>query len=83
MKHDLLFFNISGAINGPKPILSNNNLTLLINTESETNSEKEIQYDATNILVDNYSLICKANETIEVDFKVSVSFIDGNVILLV
>ena len=82
-KYDELFFNISGLINGPKPKLSNKNLILYINIESETNSKEEIQCKVTNILFDNYSLTCKANKAFKGDLQSAVSYIDDGDILLV
>ena len=82
-KYDELFFNISGLINGPKPKLSNKNLILYINIESETNSKEEIQCKVTNILFDNYSLSCKANKAFKGDLQSAVSYIDDGDILLV
>mgnify|MGYP006872997337 CR=1 FL=1 len=83
LKYDELLFNISGSIDGPKPKLSNKSLTLHVNLESETKSEGDIDCTVTNILGDNYSLYCKANETILGDLQSAVSFVDDSDILLV
>jgi len=82
-KYDELLFNISGSIDGQKPKLSNKSLTLHVNLESETKLEEDIDCIVTNILGDNYSLYCKANETILGDLQSAVSFVDDSDILLV
>ena len=47
-KFDKFLFNISGEINDPQPKLENNNLTVMINPESETKIESEVEFTISN-----------------------------------
>jgi len=82
-KYNKLLFNISGTIDGPKPKLDNKNLTLIVNLESETKIETEVNCTIMNILGNNYSLDCKANETISSNLQSAISYVDDGDILLV
>ena len=82
-KYDKLLFNISGTINGPKPKLDNKNLTLIVNLLSEKKPVAKVDCTVMNILGNNYSLDCKANETISYDLQSSISYVDEGDILLV
>jgi len=81
-KYDKLLFNISGAIKDPKPKLDYKNLTLIANVESETKLVTEVNCTIMNILGNNYTLDCKANETISCDLQSSISYVDNDDILL-
>jgi len=82
-KYDKLLFNISGAIDGPKPKLDNKNLTLIVNLVLETKIVEEVNCSIMNILKNNYSLDCKANETILCDLQSAISYVDDGDILLI
>ena len=82
-KYDKLLFNISGVINGPKPKLDNKNLALIANLESEDKLIAEVNCTIINILGNNYSLDCKANETISSNLQSAISYVDDGDILLV
>ena len=82
-KYDKLLFNISGTIDCPKPKLDNKNLTLIVNLESEIKIETEVNCTIMNILGNNYSLDCKAKETISSNLQSALSYVDDGDILLV
>ena len=81
--YDKLLFNISGVINGTQPKIENNNLSLIINLQSEQKNETEVDCIIDNTTETNYILNCKSREAIEADLQSAISFIDNNGILLI
>ena len=55
----------------------------MINLESGSRLETEIECDINNIILQSYLLYCKSNETFEADLQSAISFIDDNGILLI
>ena len=82
-KYDTYSFNVSGIMAGEsKPSFGkeNNNLTLVINTNSS--GTKQVNCTITDITGSNYTLDCKANETFEPIFQSSFSLIDDEILLI-
>ena len=74
--------NISGEIQDPQPNLNNNmDIVLMINFDSESDSQTEINCTITDIKVKNYSLNCRVNENIEGNFQTAISFIDDDILI--
>jgi len=72
---------ISGEIHDPQPILKNKDIVLMINLDSETNSQAEINCTFTDIKLKNYSLNCRINEDMKGDFQIAISFIGDNILV--
>ena len=53
----------------------------MINLDSETKSETEINCTFTDIKLKNYSLNCRINEDMKGDFQTGISFIGDNVLI--
>jgi len=88
VKYDKLLFNISGVINGAQPKIENNNLTLMINLQSEEKNITEVEciINNNNTSKENYILNCKnskSSKTLEIDLQSAISFMDDNDILLI
>ena len=73
--------NISGEIHDPQPIVKNKDIILMINQDSESNTQAEINCKFTNIKLKNYSLNCRINEGMKGDFQNAISFIDDNILI--
>ena len=79
---------IDGNIVGDKPkiFVKNKDLTLLVNIESESETEnKTTELDCTvgDIKGDNYTLICNITENIKYDLQSSLSIIDSEILLII
>ena len=61
-RYQTKLLNISGEIHDPQPILKNMDIVLIINLDSESNSQEEINCTFTDIKLKNYSLNCGINE---------------------
>ena len=81
--YNKLLCNITGKINGTQPKLKNKNLNLIVNLHSGQKFETELDCSIDNIGLENYLLNCKSNEILESNFKIAISFIDNNDILLI
>ena len=55
----------------------------MINIESDKKYYAEVECNITNITVHNYTLFCKANETLDGDLQSAISFINNDDILLI
>ena len=74
--------NISGEIQDPQPTLKTKDLVLMINLDSENDSQNEINCTFTDIKAKNYSLNCKITQNMKGDFQNAISFIDDNILIL-
>ncbi len=78
--------NISGIIEDSQPILNNNDIVVMLNTDSKNNSVSEVNCTISNIKEGNYTLICEINESMTGDlqsyFQDAISIIDNNVIII-
>ena len=81
--YNKLLCNITGKINGTQPKLKNKNLNLIVNLHSGQKFETELDCSIDNIGLENYLLNFKSNEILESNFKIAISFIDNNDILLI
>ena len=79
-KYNKKEFNISGYIRDPQPKFKKNDLILMINTNDST---MNVNCIINNLTRNDYSLYCKANESLEYDLKYATSIIDNKSILLV
>ena len=80
-------FDIKGKIFGdnPKNVIKNKDLTLLVNKESESDSEnriKELGSTLANITDDNYTLTCTISENIKYDLQSAMSIIDNDLLII-
>ena len=84
-KYENHLINITGIIDGPQPNITNDNLILLINGDSDSDSKTQIELNCNiiDIIENNYTLNCKLTNGIKGDLQSAISFIDNNDILLV
>ena len=80
-------FYISGTISGEKPktISINKILSLMINTENNTDEEdttQEIDYTVIDIINDNYTLDCAITDKKIYNLQSSISIIDNELLLI-
>ena len=80
-RYQTKLLNISGEIHDPQPTLKNMDIVLMINLDSETKSEAEINCTFTDIKSKNYSLNCRVNEDMKGDFQTAISFIDDDILI--
>ena len=78
---------INGNIDGDKPkiFVKNKDLILIVNTESESETENkttELNCTVGDIKGDNYTLICNITENIKYDLQNSLSIIDSEILLI-
>ena len=78
---------INGNIDGDKPkiFVKNKDLILIVNTESESETENkttELNCTVGDIKGDNYTLICNKTENIKYDLQNSLSIIDSEILLI-
>ena len=83
-KYGNLLFNITGIINGTQPNITSNNLVLMVNSasDSDDNTQIEVNCNIVDIIGNNYTLNCKSNEEIEGDLQSAISFIDNDILLV-
>ena len=80
-RYQTKLLNVSGEIHDPQPTLKNMDIVLMINLDSETKSEAEINCTFTDIKSKNYSLNCRVNEDMKGDFQTAISFIDDDILI--
>ena len=80
-RYQAKLLNISGEIQDPQPTLKNMDIVLMINLDSENNSQTEINCTFTDIKLKNYSLNCRINENMKGDFQNAISFIGDNILI--
>ena len=80
-RYQTKLLNISGEIQDPQPILKNMDIILMINLDSEINSQAEINCTFTDIKLKNYSLNCRINEDMKGDFQTAISFIGDSILI--
>ena len=78
---------INGNIDGDKPkiFVKNKDLILIVNTESESETENkttELNCTVGDIKGDNYTLICNITENIKYDLQNSLSIIDSEILFI-
>ena len=80
-RYQTQLLTISGEIQDPQPTLKNKDIVLIINLDSEINSQAEINCTFTDIQLKNYSLNCQINEDMKGDFQTAISFIGDNILI--
>ena len=80
-RYQTKLLNVSGEIHDPQPTLKNMDIVLMINLDSEINSQAEINCIFTDIKFKNYSLNCRINEDMKGDFQTAISFIGDNILI--
>ena len=79
-----LVFNITGIMEDPQPNITNDNLALIVNSDTDSGNKTQIEVNC-NIIgrkENNYTLKCKSNEEIEGDLQSAISFIDDDILLV-
>ena len=54
----------------------------MINRDSESNLQAEINCSFTDIKLKNYSLNCRINEGMKGDFQTAISFLDDDILVI-
>ena len=83
IKYGKNLFNISGEIDGTQPVIKNDNLSLMINLQSEDETQTEVDCIINNTLENNYELNCKSKQALDMDLQSALTFMDSNNILLI
>ena len=81
-RYQTKLLNISGEIQDPQPTVKNKDIVLMINRDSESNLQAEINCSFTDIKLKNYSLNCRINEGMKGDFQTAISFLDDDILVI-
>ena len=86
LKYGKLLFNISGVMNINQPNITNDNIILMMNSDSDTDTGDKTQIEVNcsikNNIDNNYTLNCKSIKKIKGDLQAAISFVGHNLLLL-